>query len=261
MRFASTVAAMLAVVATVASAEPVPVQFREGLVHGFLVLKAEDGRQLAGGDLIQTADGDRVTSRLVFHFKDGSLYDDTTIFSQRDRFRLISDRLIEKGPAFPHSIDMSLDAAKGTVSVRYDDDGKMKTESDDLSDTANLANGLLSTLLKNVGSAPPAGLSLIFATPKLRTVHLTITDAGLEPFTTGGVPRKARHFVVKAEVGGLTGLFADIAGKQPPDSHVWILPGDAPAFVRSKQPFYADGPLWTIELVNPEWPRNTGTSN
>jgi hypothetical protein len=259
MGLKGVVAALLLVVASVvAGAEPVAVRFREGAAHGLLVLENEDGTPIASGDLIQTADGDRVTSRLVFRFKDGSLYDDTTVFSQRNRFQLLSDHLIEKGPAFPHAIDMSVDAEQATVTVRYDDHGAMKTASGHLSDIGTLANGLVSTLLKNVGSTPPSGLALIFATPKPRTVHLTIRDAGLEPFVTGGVQRKARHFVVKAEVGGVTGLFADIAGKQPPDSHVWILPGDAPAFVRSKQPLYADGPLWTIELARPERPRAAG---
>ena len=46
-------------------------------------------------------------------------------------------------------------------------------------------------------------------------------------------------------------------GKQPPDSRVWVLAGDAPAFVRSEQPLYAGGPLWRIELTSPVWPSAT----
>jgi hypothetical protein len=51
---------------------PVAVRHKEGLVHGFLVLRSVDGKLLASGDLIQTAVGDRITSELIFHFKDGS---------------------------------------------------------------------------------------------------------------------------------------------------------------------------------------------
>jgi hypothetical protein len=235
--------------------QAVPVRHREGLVHGFLVLTTLEGKRIATGDLIQTTRGDRVTSRLVFHFRDGSLYDETAVYSQRGRFRLIRDRLIERGPSFPHAIDMSVDAATGAVTVRYDDDGKEKTESDRLDPIPELANGLILTLLKNVGSRPPQGLSMVVATPKPRVVRLAITVAGRDSFATGGAARKATHFVIKAEIGGLTGALAKLLGKEPPDSHVWILPGEAPAFIRSEQPMYAGGPLWRIELVSPAWPR------
>ena len=69
--------------AVVLSAEPVPVHHLEGLVHGFLSLRSPEGRLIASGDLIQNMRDDRVTSRLVFHFKDGSLSDETTVFSER----------------------------------------------------------------------------------------------------------------------------------------------------------------------------------
>src|SRR5215831_18863326 len=52
----------------------VVVRHTEGLLHGFLVLRSLDGETLAHGELMQTAHGDRVTSHLVFHFKDRSVY-------------------------------------------------------------------------------------------------------------------------------------------------------------------------------------------
>ena len=64
-------------------AQPVAVRYAEGIVHGFLSLRTTDGELVANGDLIQVARGDRVTSRLVFRFKDGSLHDETSVFSQR----------------------------------------------------------------------------------------------------------------------------------------------------------------------------------
>lgn len=54
------------------------VQHAEGLVHGFLVLRAQDGTALADGDLTQVAHGDKVTGQLAFHFKDGSLQEETS---------------------------------------------------------------------------------------------------------------------------------------------------------------------------------------
>ena len=65
-----------------ASAEQVAVRYTEGEIHGFLVLRSLAGEALASGDLIQVARGDRVTSQLVFQFKDGSVHDETAVFSQ-----------------------------------------------------------------------------------------------------------------------------------------------------------------------------------
>jgi hypothetical protein len=69
--------------------------------------------------------------------------------------------------------------------------------------------------------------------------------------------RQATHYVVKVDIGGLSGLLAPLLGKQPPDGHVWILGGDAPAFVKSEQQLYFGGPVWRIELVSPVFPSAT----
>src|SRR4051794_16746913 len=107
---------------TAVSAEPVAVRHAEGLVHGFLSLRSPEGSMLGYGDLIQEARGARVTSRLVYHFKDGSLQDETVVFSQRRTFQLISDHLVQKGPAFEHPLDMTIDQPGGHVVVHYKND-------------------------------------------------------------------------------------------------------------------------------------------
>jgi hypothetical protein len=233
----------------------VPVRHTEGLVHGFLALETLDGTPLADGDLVQTARGNTVTSRVTFHFKDGSLHDETAVFSQARQLRLTSDHLVQKGPAFPQPLDMTVDCRSGQVQVRYTkEDGEQKVESEHLDLPADLANGLIPTLLKNVRpGAAPKTVSYLAAGPKPRLVKLAIADAGQERFTTGGDARRATHYVLKVEIGGLSGFLAPLVGKQPPDSHVWILGGEAPAFVKAEQPLYVGGPVWRIELVSPEF--------
>ena len=83
-----------------------------------------------------------------------------------------------------------------------------------------------------------------------------VTAVGEERFSTGATSRTATHYVLKVEIGGVSGLLAPLLGKQPPDSHVWILGGEAPAFVKSEQSLYFGGPVWRIELVSPTWPRD-----
>ena len=236
--------------------QTVAVRHAEGLVHGFLILRTLDGAALADGDLIQTARGDRVTTRLVFHFKDGSIHDETVVYSQGQSIRLLTYHLAQKGPAFLQPLDMSIDGSSGEVTVRYADGGKQKVETEHIDVPSDLANGLIPTLLRNVQTGgPPKTVSFVVPTPKPRLVKLAITGAGDEPFSTGGAVRKATHYVVKVEIGGISGMLAPLLGKQPPDSHVWILGGEAPAFLKSEQPLYLGGPLWRIELVSPVWPR------
>jgi hypothetical protein len=242
-------------------AAPVAVRRTEGLVHGFLSLSSMEGKLLADGDLIQVSHGNRVTSHLVFQFKDGSLHDETAIFSQRGNFRLLSYHLVQKGPSFPIQMDVSIDTSSGQVTIRYtDDEGKEKEKEKVATDRMKLppdvANGLILTLLKNVrADAPPTTISMVAATPKPRLVKLAITPKGEEPFSVGGSQRTAMHYVLKIEIGGVSGIIAPLLGKQPPDIHIWILGGEAPAFVKSESQLFLGGPIWRIELVSPVWPR------
>jgi hypothetical protein len=237
--------------------EPVPVRHAEGLARGFLVLGSLDGVNLASGDLLQTSQGDRVTTRVVFHFKDGSLQEETAVFTQSGRFRLLTDHLIQRGPTFPHPMEVAIDAVGGRVTVRYQDkDGQEKTTEEQMPLPEDLANGILLILLKNI--APDAGLtkvSMVVATPKPRLVQLAITPDGGASFSAGALQHKAVRFNVKVELGGLLGLIAPVLGKQPHDTSVWVLGGKAPGFVKAEGPMYQGGPLWRIELASPLWPR------
>jgi hypothetical protein len=102
------------------------VRYPEGTIHGFLALRTLEGKLLASGELTEILLGDEVVSHLVFRFKDGSVDDDTTVFTQRRTFRLISDHHIQKGPSFPHPTNVFINAATGQVRVRYQDKGRQK---------------------------------------------------------------------------------------------------------------------------------------
>jgi len=49
-------------------------------------------------------------------------------------------------------------------------------------------------------------------------------------------------------------MVAPLIGKQPPNIQIWIIGGEAPAFVREEGPLYEGGPIWTIQLTSPVWP-------
>ena len=256
IRIAALVVCVALVCPRTLPGDPVGVRYTEGLVRGFLVLSTLEGAHLADGDLTQVERGGRVTTRLIFRFTDGSMRDETAVFSQRQHFKLLSHHVVQKGPSFkPQQLDMTVDVASGHVVVRYtDDDGKEKVEDEHLELPPDLANGIQLTLLKNIrGGSPVRQVSMVAPTPKPRLVKLNIEAQGQERFTTGKMARSATHYVVKVDIGGLAGVVAPLLGKQPPDTHVWILGGDAPAFVKSEGPMFLGGPLWRIELVSPVW--------
>src|SRR5438876_10766979 len=133
------------------TAEQVPVRHMEGLMHGFLALRTMDGKRLADGEMTQVAEGDRVTSRLIFRFKDGSDYDDTAIFSQRGAFRLLSDHLVQRGPSFKQPMETSVEATSGQVMDRYkDQDGKEKVLKERRDLPPDVANGFFFTLVIHI---------------------------------------------------------------------------------------------------------------
>jgi hypothetical protein len=236
-------------------AEQVAVRYSEGIVHGFLSLRTLGGTLLASGDITQVPRGDQVTAHLVFHFKDGSLHDETTVFSQRDRFRLVSDRVVQNGPAFPRQLDMTINMGTGQVTVRYTDAGKKEEVEDEKLDLPpDVANGIMPVLLKNVSTTSLPAVSYVAATPKPRIVKVILSSAGVDTISIAGSNRRAIHYVARVEIGGLTGALASIVGKVPPDNHLWILDEAAPAFLKSEGPLYVGGPSWRIELTSPVWP-------
>jgi hypothetical protein len=244
-----------------AAVHPTAARYKEGLVHGFLELSTLDGVAIAAGDLNQVARGDQVTSKIAFRFKDGSRQEETTVFTQRGVFRLVSYRLVQKGPSFKNPSDLSISCATGQVTVRYtDNDGKEKVDSKHMNLPPDLANGLIPTLLKNLRKGTSQlEVPMVVAAPKLRLVKVVAHADGTGSFSLLGFNRDAVHYVAKIELGGVAGVVAPIAGKQPPDSQIWIVGGEAPGFLRSESPAYAEGPMWRIELVSPVWPQ-TSTS-
>lgn len=245
-----------ALLSPAASAQtPVAVRNTEGLARGFVVLRTLDGNELAQGELAQTVRGDRATCRMIFHFKDGSLHEEYVVYSQHGSFRVLSYRLVQRGPAFKVPMEMKIESATGRATVRYtDEDGKEKVETERLAVPPDLANGMLPVLLKNIPpGAKQTTVSYVAATPKPRLVKMLISPEGEGTFLAGGSSRKATHFVIKVEIGGVAGFLAPMMGKQPQDSHAWVLGGEAPAFLKLEGPLFMGGPSWRIELSSPVW--------
>jgi hypothetical protein len=237
------------------NAEPVPVRHIQGYIHGFIVLKDLNDKILASGDVTQDAAGNRVTTILRLHFKDGSLYQETSVFSQQKVFRLLHYKQIQKGPAFKTPHTFSFDAS-GNVTVEYADKGNKKAITDQISLPSDLADGIITTLLTQIDPKTDISLSMLVSTPKPRVVKLKVSSVGQDSFLVGGVAAKATHYLIDIDIGGVTGAVAKVLGKQPPPMHVWVAE-NAPVFLKSEGQLYEDGPIWRIELASPSWPKDS----
>ncbi len=133
-------------------AAPVPVRLVEGVTHGFLVLRTVTGVAIASGDLLQRAKGGVTESRMIFRFKDGSVFDETVMFTQERVFTLQSYRLGQRGPVFTEDTEISLERATGAYHVKSKThtDGREKLLNGTLVLPPDVYNGMLLTVVKNL---------------------------------------------------------------------------------------------------------------
>jgi hypothetical protein len=240
-----------------AEAAAVAVRYTEGVTHGFLVLRSAAGLVLAEGDLLQVARAEGVESRLVFRFRDGSLYDETVVFSQRRVFTMLTYRLKQRGPSFPEELDVAVerqgDAGRYRVTSRRPGD-EAETDTGRLELPPDVYNGMIIMLLRNLARGASETVHMLAFTPKPTLVQLELAPAGETPVAAGERRVPAVHYVLKPRLGLLRGAAAALLGKTPPDYHGWIATGDLPAFVAIDGPLYAGGPIWRIEAVSPRAP-------
>ena len=255
LRICSLILLPLLALQQAAQADPVPVRALEGTIHGLLEMRSEGGQVIASGDVFRTLQGNRVTSRTLFHFKDGSIDDETTVFSQLHTLQLISDHRIQKGPSFPHPMDVLIDVRSGQVTVRSTGkNGKEEVKTDRLDLPPDVANGMVPVVIENMHpNAPATTVSMVVATPKPRLVKLIISSVGEENYLVAGSLRKAMHYDIKINLGGVVDVVASLIGKAPPDIQVWAIGGEAKTFAREQGPLYPEGPITTIQLASPTW--------
>ena len=233
-------------------AEQVVVRLPVPPFRGAVVLRDTSDTVIASGEVSQQVNGSRATATLSLRFKDGSIHHETAVFSHRQVFQLISYRLTQKGKSFQRPTELSLNASTRQVNISYADDGVEKNVIDHLKLPPDVSNGMISAILCDLDPArPKTKVSMVVSTPKPRIVKLEITPRGEESITVSGAARKATRYNITVDIGGIAGAVAPIAGKQPPDIHIWISPGKSPSFLRSEGPMCDGCPVWRLEMTSP----------
>jgi hypothetical protein len=245
------VAAFLAI--TLGSAAPgqqIPVMHIQRPMQRSMAARTEDGKIIASGEFTQAVEGDEVTMRMIYHFADGSIDDETTTYKQQGTFRLVRNHHIQKGPFFAKPVDYTVEAATGVVTSRTaDKNGKIHIESEHRDLPDDLANGFVGTLLLNVPeNTTPFRVGMLAPVGGGRLIRLLISPEGEQPFHTTGQTLKATVFRIHPELGGIVGVIAPLIGLQPKDVMVWVLEGEKPAVVRIVGQLGGYGPLVSSEL-------------
>lgn len=238
-----------------ASSKPVAVSFAEGAAHGYLVVQDGSGESIGHGELLQTVRGSLVESRLVFRFKDGSLFDEKTTFSQRRVFTLQKYRLIQRGPSFPEELDIRMDRKSSRYRVRSRA-GPHQSEAvtaGRLDMPRDAYNGLIGTLLKNLPSGKSATVSIVAFTPEPRLIALDLRPEAKEPVQVGDLLKAATRWVLEPRIQGVVHFFGKVLGQLPDEFRYrfWIIHDGIPAFARFEGPLHLMGPVWRIEVLSP----------
>jgi hypothetical protein len=237
-------------------AETVKVRLAEGNSRGFLVVRPPGGEPIAHGELTQKPARGAIESRLLLKFADGSVHDETVAFSQRDVFRVEAYKLVQRGPSFPTS-DVEFDRKSGRYRARTQEEkgGEERTASGTLEMPADLYNGMAMTLLKNLPEGATVNAQLAAFTPKPRLIKMMLRAEGEGTVRVGPEAKAVTRYLVKLEVGGLTGVIASLIGKDPPDLRYWLVNGEVPAFARFEGAMYLNGPVWQLDMTTVQWPR------
>ena len=254
---AAVACALIAVVAPTAAAAPVAVHLKEGNARGFILLETLAGEVLAHGELRQDTVGDLIKSRLMLQFADGSRYDETVTYSQHRVFRLESYKLIQRGPSYPET-DVAFDRKSGryTAKVAPSKGAAQESASGTLELPPDVYNGMALTIIKNLPAGSGVAGRLAVFTPKPRLIEMGIAQESSGTVKLGPSTLPVTPYLVKLEVGGLTGVVATVIGKDPPDLRYWVVGGaKVPAFGKFEGAMFLNGPVWRIRQTLIEWPR------
>jgi len=218
-------------------------------------LKDESGKEIAVGDETNEVRGNLIISRTILKFHDGSVDDEETEYRQKSTFQLIRDHRIQKGPSYPKPSDVTIDVAKGEITWVDASGKKTQSKSQHMNLPRDLANGLVPTLIENrLQGSTEMKLPYVAVDSKPRIVTLDIKPDGSDKILLGADGRKADRFNIHTDIGGVTGVVAQVFGKQPPDIKLWLVGEPVSVFVRMDGPFYEGGPIWDLLLSAPTWP-------
>lgn len=139
------------------------------------------------------------------------------------------------------------------MQTRSHEDGRERSYTGKLDLPADISNGMIITIAKNLASGDSETVHVVAFTPEPRLVGLEIAPTSSERVMLGRHAEPTMHYKLKPKLGVPLKVLATLTGKAPPDSDLWIVTDGVPGFVRFEGPMYA-GPVWRLTLASPTWP-------
>lgn len=245
--------ALLVLLNTPAEAIPVEVRLKEGVTQGYLSVSVPGGARIAEGEVSQVATGaDRLVSRMVLRFNDGSRYNETVIFSQKKFFRLLRYSVDQKGPSFPQDLHFDLDGGTGAYTIL---EGPASKENSPRTGTLELPpdvyNGMTVMVLKNLPESGQASFHIVSVDQEPTLYPVVVRAVDVDAVKTGNRKGEAVHYVLQPTVKWLKRTLAWLFSKTIPEYHFWLITHDVPAFTKFEGPLSSGGPIWRIEQISP----------
>lgn len=238
-----------------ALAQPIAARRPQQTMRRAFLMKTPDGKTIATAEETAQVQGDTVHSRMTFRFRDGSLDDEQSIFTQDKVFHLVSDHHVQKGPSFPTPQNIAVDVPAGTVTWHEEKGGRDEAHTARVSLPGDLANGIMPLLVENFpASAQEMQTSWVAVPTHPMVVDISVKPAGDQNMDPDGRTVRAREFVLHPELHGFVSFLAPLVNKVPGDIHIWVTDTARPDFVKLAGPFYQGGPIWTVEPTGPPTP-------
>jgi hypothetical protein len=103
---------------------------------------------------------------------------------------------------------------------------------------------------KNVDRKAGRTIHIVAFTPKPIVLPLAFVPVATEQLAVGRHSENTVRFALKPKLNALQRIGAALTRKTPPDSYLWIVTDEVPAFVQFEGPLYS-GPVWRVELTSP----------
>lgn len=236
-----------------AEATPIEVRLKEGVTQGYLSVSVPGGPRIAEGEVSQVATGaDRLVSRMVLRFNDGSRYNETVIFSQQKVFKLLRYSVDQKGPSFAQELHFDLDGATGAYTVVEGAASKEKSSrTGNMELPPDVYNGMTVMVLKNLPESGQASFSIVSVDQEPTLYPVMVRPIDVDAVKTGNRKGEAVHYVLQPTVKWLKRALVWLFSKTIPEYHFWLITHDVPAFTKFEGPLYTGGPIWRIEQISP----------
>jgi len=127
---------------------------------------------------------------MIFHFGDGSYFEESTTYTQHQVFRMESYHLVQRGPAFAADLDAMLSRdGRYVVTSTSHKGGKAERYAGRLDLPSDTYNGLPIVAAMNLRLGDTVTIHLVAFTPKPRLIGLRIAfRKSKSPYLSTGVP-------------------------------------------------------------------------